>query len=106
MSQRTNESDIAAVTEVVRAYYDGAIEGDAAKLARAFHPRASIVGNEGGSCTGRTSKSSWPSARGQSQRRGRTNGESNASRSRATRLWSGSAASTRASGTATTCLSS
>jgi hypothetical protein len=48
MSQRTNEADIAAVTDVVRAYYDGMIEGDAAKLARAFHPRASIVGNEGG----------------------------------------------------------
>ena len=48
MSQRTNEADIAAVTEAVRAYYDGAIEGDAAKLGRAFHPRASIVGNEGG----------------------------------------------------------
>jgi Putative lumazine-binding len=48
MSQRTNEADIAAVTEVVRAYYDGMIEGDAAKLGRAFHPRASIVGNEGG----------------------------------------------------------
>ena len=48
MSQRTNESDIAALIEVVRAYYDGMIEGDAAKLGRAFHPRASIVGNEGG----------------------------------------------------------
>ena len=48
MSRRTNEADIAAVTEVVRAYYDGMIEGDAAKLGRAFHPRASIVGNEGG----------------------------------------------------------
>ena len=48
MSQRTNEADIAAVTEVVRVYYDGMIEGDAAKLGRAFHPRASIVGNEGG----------------------------------------------------------
>jgi Putative lumazine-binding len=48
MSQWTNEADIAAVTEVVRAYYDGMIEGDAAKLGRAFHPRASIVGNEGG----------------------------------------------------------
>jgi len=45
MSQRTNEADIAAVTEVVRAYYDGSMEGDEAKLARAFHPRASIVGN-------------------------------------------------------------
>jgi hypothetical protein len=45
MSQKTNEADIAAVTEVVRAYYDGMIEGDAAKLGRAFHPRASIVGN-------------------------------------------------------------
>ena len=48
MSQRTNEADIAAVTEVVRAYYDGSMEGDAAKLNRAFHPRASIVGNEQG----------------------------------------------------------
>jgi len=48
MSQRTNESDIVAVTEVVRAYYDGSMEGDAAKLGRAFHPRVSIVGNEGG----------------------------------------------------------
>ena len=47
MSQRTNEADIAAVTEVVRAYYDGMVDGDAAKLGRAFHPRASIVGNEG-----------------------------------------------------------
>jgi hypothetical protein len=51
MSQRTNEADIAAVIEVVRAYYDGMIEGDAAKLGRAFHPRACIVGNEGGELT-------------------------------------------------------
>jgi len=51
MSQRTNEADIAAVTEMVRAYYDGMIEGDAAKLGRAFDPRASIVGNEGGELT-------------------------------------------------------
>ena len=48
MSQRTNEADIAAVTETVRAYYDGSLEGDEAKLARAFHPRACIVGNEHG----------------------------------------------------------
>ena len=51
MSERTNEADIAAVIEVVRTYYDGMIEGDAAKLGRAFHPRASIVGNEGGELT-------------------------------------------------------
>jgi hypothetical protein len=51
MSQRTNEADITAVTEVVRAYYDGMMEGDAAKLGRAFHPRASIVGNERGEFT-------------------------------------------------------
>jgi hypothetical protein len=51
MSQRTNEADIAAVTDVVRVYYDGMFEGDAAKLGRAFHPRASIVGNEGGGLT-------------------------------------------------------
>ncbi len=48
MSQSTNEVDIAAVTETVRTYYDGSIEGDEAKLGRAFHPRASIVGNEHG----------------------------------------------------------
>lgn len=46
MGERTNETEIAAVTEVVRAYYDGMMEGDEAKLARAFHPRACIVGNE------------------------------------------------------------
>jgi len=51
MGERTNEADIAAVIEVVRSYYDGMIEGDAAKLGRAFHPRASIVGNEGGQLT-------------------------------------------------------
>ena len=51
MGQRTNEADIAAVIEVVRAYYDGMIEGNAARLGQAFHPRASIVGNEGGALT-------------------------------------------------------
>lgn len=45
LSDRTNESDIAAVTEVVLAYYGGAMAGDEAKLAHAFHPRACIVGN-------------------------------------------------------------
>lgn len=48
MSKRTNEADIAAVTEVVRDYYDGSMEGDEVKLGRAFHPRAAIVGNEHG----------------------------------------------------------
>ena len=48
MSKRTNEADIAAVTETVRAYYEGSMEGDETKLARAFHPRACIVGNEHG----------------------------------------------------------
>ena len=48
MNQRTNEADIAAVTETVRAYYDGMMAGDEARLGRAFHPRACIVGNEGG----------------------------------------------------------
>ena len=48
MSQRTNEADVAAVTDVVRAYSDGSMEGDEAKLNRAFHPRACIVGNEHG----------------------------------------------------------
>jgi hypothetical protein len=42
--RKTNAADIAAVTEVVRAYYDGTMTGDEAKLARAFHPRACIVG--------------------------------------------------------------
>ena len=48
MGGRTNEADIAAVTETVRAYYDGSMEGDEAKLNQAFHPRACIVGNEHG----------------------------------------------------------
>jgi hypothetical protein len=48
MSQRTNEADIAAVTETVRAYYDGMMAGDETKLGHAFHPRACIVGNERG----------------------------------------------------------
>jgi len=48
LSQRTNEADIAAVTETVRAYYDGMLAGDEVRLGRAFHPRACIVGNEGG----------------------------------------------------------
>ena len=48
MSQRSNEADIAAVTETVRTYYDGMLAGDEEKLARAFHPRACIVGNEQG----------------------------------------------------------
>ena len=51
MSQRTNEADLAAVTETVRTYYDGMVAGDEAKLARAFHPRASVVGNEHGAFT-------------------------------------------------------
>ena len=51
MSKPTNEADIAAVAEVVRIYYDGMLEGDEAKLARAFHPRACIVGNEEGTFT-------------------------------------------------------
>lgn len=42
---QTNKEDIAAVTEVARAYYEGMIAGDEALLARAFHPRACIVGN-------------------------------------------------------------
>jgi Putative lumazine-binding len=48
MRQPTNEADIAAVTETVRAYYDGMMAGDAAALGRAFHPRACVVGNEHG----------------------------------------------------------
>jgi Putative lumazine-binding len=51
MPHETNESDIAAVTETVRTYYDGMMAGDEVRLGRAFHPRASIVGNEGGGST-------------------------------------------------------
>ncbi len=48
MAEETNEADIAAVTEVASVYYDGMIRGDESLLARAFHPRACIVGNEDG----------------------------------------------------------
>jgi Putative lumazine-binding len=45
LTERTNQADVAAVTEVVSTYYDGMTEGNEAKLALAFHPRACIVGN-------------------------------------------------------------
>lgn len=45
MTGRANEADIAAVVDVVRAYYDGSIAGDEKLLTEAFHPRACIVGN-------------------------------------------------------------
>ena len=48
MSEFMNGSDVAAVTEVTRVYYDGMMSGDQALLALAFHPRACIVGNENG----------------------------------------------------------
>jgi putative lumazine-binding protein len=44
-TDRTNEADIAAVTDVVLAYYEGMTTGNEVKLARAFHPRACVVGN-------------------------------------------------------------
>ena len=51
MAQRTNEADITAVIETVRAYYDGMMAGDEVMLGRAFHPRACVVGNEHGELT-------------------------------------------------------
>jgi len=48
VAELTNEADIAAVTEVVSAYYDGMIRGDEALLGRVFHPRACIVGHLAG----------------------------------------------------------
>jgi len=48
MGGQTNEADLAAVMDVVRAYCDGMVAGDEKLLERAFHPRASIVGNEHG----------------------------------------------------------
>ena len=48
LTGRTNEADIAAVTEVVHAYYDGMVTGDEVKLAHAFHQRARLVGNKQG----------------------------------------------------------
>jgi hypothetical protein len=44
-AMQTNLDDIAAVTDVARAYYEGMIAGDEGLLSRAFHPRACIVGN-------------------------------------------------------------
>ena len=48
MNEGKSDEDVAAVAEVARLYYEGMMSGDKAKLSRAFHPRASIVGNEGG----------------------------------------------------------
>ena len=44
MSQRTNEADIAAVTEVVRAYYDGAERGDISGFGGFLHPDFEVDG--------------------------------------------------------------
>jgi Putative lumazine-binding len=51
MDEGKIDVDVAAVAEVVRLYYEGMVSGDRAKLTRAFHPRACIVGNEGGELT-------------------------------------------------------
>jgi hypothetical protein len=48
MSESESDAKVAAVTEVARLYYEGMMSADEAMLNRAFHPRASIVGNEGG----------------------------------------------------------
>jgi Putative lumazine-binding len=48
MDEGKRDADITAVAEVARLYYEGMMSGDRAKLNRAFHPRASIVGNERG----------------------------------------------------------
>ena len=55
-TKNTNEADIAAVTDVVRAYYYGSMTGDEAKLASAFHRRASIVAHGKASWSGRREK--------------------------------------------------
>jgi hypothetical protein len=47
-TERTNQADIAAVTEVVRAYYEGMMAGDEVRLTSAFHPDARLVGNNQG----------------------------------------------------------
>ena len=55
MSKRTNEADIAAVTDIVRAYYDGSMEGDEAKLTRRFIRAPASSATSTVSCTGRPS---------------------------------------------------
>ncbi len=107
MSQRTNEADIAAVTEVVRAYYDGMFEADAAKLGRAFHPRASIVGNEGGDLYWANLEEFVAECQGARLRGGALRMANRTPLVRGRHgPRSGSATSSRACGTATTCLSS
>ena len=48
MDEGKRDADVKAVSDVAHLYYEGMMSGDKAKLNRAFHPRASIVGNEGG----------------------------------------------------------
>ena len=87
MSGHGGERDVAAVIDVAQAYYDGMISADAAKLAGAFHLRASIVGNWTARCRGRHSRSSWPSVRRRSTRPGDASSGSSGCRFRATRRW-------------------
>ena len=45
MSERTNQAEVAAVTDGARAYFEGSIAADEKLLRDVFHPRACIVGN-------------------------------------------------------------
>ena len=101
LTERTNEADIAAVTEVVLAYYDGMMAGDEVRLTRAFHPRACIVGNYQGPLEWQTLEEFSQSARGRHVTRDPHQWRIDGLSFQGTRRWSGSVTYLRASGTAT-----
>ncbi len=102
LAEQTNEADVTAVTEVVRAYYDGTMTGDQAKLASAFHPLACIVGTWDGKLDWVTRDEYIAECKKAPAKPGNTTGGSMEFHSRGTPPSSGSAPSTPASTTATT----
>ena len=96
-----NEADIAAVTEVVLAYYDGMMAGDEVGLARAFHPRACIVGNYQGQLEWQTFEEFVAECKEAAGDAGAYGWRIDGLSFRGTRHGSGSVTNSRASGTAT-----
>jgi hypothetical protein len=51
LQEATMTADTKAITETVQLYLDGLYEGDADKIAKAFHPTSSLASEENGALT-------------------------------------------------------
>jgi hypothetical protein len=58
LQEATMTADTKAITETVQLYLDGLYEGDAGKLAQAFHPTSSLASEDKGVLT-QTPREQW-----------------------------------------------